>query len=55
MLIRRALLVVISAMLPVALLVDVVFGDFVTGVKKTAKEKYQEHKTLYAYWWNGSC
>ena len=49
---RKIGLILLLPFLPLSLLVDVVFGDLVTGVRTSAKEKAQEHKLLFVRLWN---
>lgn len=50
-LLMRAMLLIMIPFLPLTFFVDVVFGDAVTGVKTTIKEKMLEHiKTFKNLW-----
>jgi len=39
-------------LLPVVFLIDVVVGDYITGVKTTAWGKLREHKTMWLSMWD---
>ena len=51
-LIRLALLIM-APFLPLAIIVDILLGDMMTGVKTTAGQKIKEHIDLFAEKWNG--
>lgn len=46
-------LLVILPFLWIALLIDILFGDAVTGCKTTTKQKFYEHRELFVNLWNG--
>jgi hypothetical protein len=50
-LLRRGMLLIMIPFLPLTFFVDVVFGDAVTGVKTSIKQKMLEHiKTFKDLW-----
>jgi hypothetical protein len=49
--VTRVGLVIIFPFLWVTFLLDIAFGDIVTGVKTTTKDKCIEHKQLYLQLW----
>lgn len=51
---RKIGLIVLLPFLPLALFVDIVFGDAVTGVRRTAADKLLEHKRMFVSLWNGA-
>jgi len=46
-------LIVLLPFLPISLLIDVLLGDIVTGVKTPVKAKVIEHCNQFKYYWNG--
>lgn len=50
---RRIGLLLITLFLPITYLIDLVVGDFVTGVHRTAKEKLSDHKRMWIEIWQG--
>ena len=53
LLIIRLVLLIMAPFLPLAIIVDVLLGDIMTGVKTTASQKIIEHLDLFAETWNG--
>jgi hypothetical protein len=51
MLIIRACLLIILPFLPVVILIDILIGDIMTGVKISAKDKTFEQWALYKSLW----
>ena len=51
LLIKRIILLMFLPFLPITLLVDIVFGDAVTGVKTSKMQKYKEHIKLFKEHW----
>lgn len=50
---RKIGLLLLTPFLPLSYLIDLLFGDAVTGIKTTAKEKIIEHKKAWLKMWRG--
>jgi hypothetical protein len=50
---RRIGLLLITPFLPIPYLIDLVIGDAVTGVHRTAREKLSDHARVWIETWQG--
>jgi hypothetical protein len=50
---RRVHLLLITPFLPITYLIDLVIGDAVTGIRRTAREKLSDHARVWVETWRG--
>ncbi len=44
--------IIMFPVFPVGFLIDIFFGDYVTGTKTTIIEKFKQHKKFFMITWN---
>lgn len=49
---KKALLIMFIPFLPFAILIDILIGDIMTGVKTSVKEKMISHVRIFKQEWN---
>ena len=54
MYLTRLGLIILLPSIPFLLLIDILIGDFVTGIKTPIKQKFKDHKDQFVELWNAN-